>query len=571
MRPAPWGRFAATALSFAGLSGTAFAQTAPPAPGQILKNIEQSLPGRPMASPGELNIQVPEAPAATPESMAARITVRGYRITGNTVFDQQTLLGVIGSYVGRLTLAELQAAAREITRYYREHGYMVARAYVPQQRVAGGIVTIAVLEGQFDRIDTHGASRVGDERVRRTVGKAVCPHGSECLGALVERDAVERGLLILDDTPGVQAAARLSQGEEIGTSRLDVEVAPTPLLTGSASLDNGGDYYTGSLRAISNLWINSPAGIGDQVSLQAVGSIIHGDLGYGALGYSLPLGYDGLRFGLRGWDMYYKLGADYSYLGAHGIAYGGDATLTYPFIRSVDANVYGSLSYGDRRFHDYSDAVGVSDTRRISDRVEAALSGDFQDELFGVPAYNNYSIVYAQGRMGLDAALSAVDALSARTAGRYDKMNVQVSRLQTIFTRSALYVRALAQSSSKNLDAYEKLSLGGPDAVRAYPAGDSLADKGFLYTVEWRQRLAQLWRGALEGTVFYDYATGRTNAFPWQPRPNGVVLHGPGVGLNWALPDQTTLRSFVAFRGDRPWTAAPDHGAEYGLLLSTVF
>jgi len=90
--------------------------------------------------------------------------------------------------------------------------------------------------------------------------------------------------------------------------------------------------------------------------------------------------------------------------------------------------------------------------------------------------------------------------------------------------------------------------------------------------VEWRQRLVQqLLNGPLEGIVFYDHASGRTNANPWQASSNSVTLHGVGGGLNWTLSQQTVLRSYVAFRGDRTWTAAPDHHVQYGLLLSAAF
>ncbi len=550
------------------LCGAAPAQQAlPPSPGQILRDIERSLPSRPMSAPEGGKIEVPEAPAATAESLQQRLMVRGYHIAGNTVFDEKTLLGLIAERIGTLSLSDLEAAADKLTRYYRGHGYMLARAYVPQQQIKDGIVTLAVLEGRLDRIDTHGSARVSDERVKRTIDSAVCPSGSECQGALIERDSLERGLLVLNDTPGVHAAARLSPGTQIGTSSLDLDIAPQQVLSGSAALDNNGDYYTGSLQASANLWINSPAGFGDQLSLQGVGSLIHGHLGYGALGYGVPLGYSGLRFGVRAWDMYYKLGDTYSVLDAHGIAYGGDATLSYPFIRRQSANLYGTLSYGERRFHDSADAVTVADRRRISGRVEAGVNGDFQDMLLGMPAFNTYSVVYAEGRLGLDPTLTFTDALTARTVGHYDKVTVAFSRLQAVFSRSALYVRLLGQSASKNLDSYEKLALGGADAVRAYPAGDSLTDKAILYTVELRQRLAQ----PLEGVVFYDAASGHTNATPWLPGSNSVTVHGVGGGLNWTLPQQLLLRSYVAFRGDRHWTAAPDHGVQYGLLLSATF
>jgi hypothetical protein len=89
--------------------------------------------------------------------------------------------------------------------------------------------------------------------------------------------------------------------------------------------------------------------------------------------------------------------------------------------------------------------------------------------------------------------------------------------------------------------------------------------------VEWRQGLGQALNGPVEGVVFYDHASGHTNATPWQTGSNSVTLHGVGGGLNWTLSQQTLLRSYVAFPGDRHWTAAPDHRVQYGLLWLMTF
>jgi hemolysin activation/secretion protein len=562
---------AATVIWLAIASGAAWGQAAPPSPGQILRDIERSVPSRPMTTPEGASIEIPDAPAATADSMKDTLTVSGYRIAGNTAFDEQTLLGIIAGRTGRLLLTDLDAVAGELTRFYREQGYLVARAYVPQQQIKDGIVTLAVLEGRYGQINTSGLARVSAERARRTVASAICPSARECQGAIIDRHALERGLLVLNDTPGARAAGRLSPGNQTGTSTLDLDLGTDRLFSGSAMLDNAGSYYTGAMRAAVNLWMNSPLGIGDQLNLQAVGSDVHGNVGYGGIGYSVPLGYDGLRIGVRGWRMYYKLGDVYSELDAHGTVHGGDATLSYPFIRSQSANLYGSIEYGERRFRDAADALALSNRRRISDRVEAALSGDYQDALFEAGALNSYSLAYTKGRVGLDSTLSLFDAISARTAGRYDKVTGMFSRLQSISSSSVLYLKILGQYASQNLDSYEKFSLGGPDTVRAYPSGDSLTDQAILYSVEWRQTLGQILEGPLEAAVFYDRASGHTNAQPWSGEPNHVALDGAGVGLNWGLSRTTTFRSYVAFRGNRPWSAAPDQNAQYGLMLFTAF
>ena len=66
----------------------------------------------------------------------------GFRISGNSVFTAAELLALIASWTGAdRTLSDLEAAAGRITQYYRAHGYLIARAFVPAQDVGDGIVT----------------------------------------------------------------------------------------------------------------------------------------------------------------------------------------------------------------------------------------------------------------------------------------------------------------------------------------------------------------------------------------------------------------------------------------------
>jgi hemolysin activation/secretion protein len=558
-------------LSLMCAGNAAFAQTSTPTPGGILSDLERSLPTQPLTAPGGAKVDIPDAPALDSASSNSHVPVRAYRIVGNTAFDHDELLALIASHTGDLSLAELNTAANRLTAHYRSQGYPLARAYLPRQEIQNGVVTIAVLEGRYDRIATQNAARISDQRVARTLQSPMCRAGEQCEGALIDRKPLERGLMLLNDTPGAQAAARLSPGTSIGTSTLTVDARPDRLASGTIQLDNNGNYYSGVARTVGTLWINSPTGIGDQITAQAVASAIHGNLYYGALGYGVPLGYSGLRLGVRGSYLNYDLGDRYSSLDAHGAVKSGDANLFYPFIRSRAANLIGNATYGERRFHDYADALETESERRIDDRAELGLNGDLRDELFGAPAINTAAAVYTMGDLNLDAVLAAVDAISARSSGHYRKWGLSYSRLQSIAGRTSLYLRVAAQGTSDNLDSYEKFALGGPDSVRAYPAGDTLADEALLYSVELRQGFGVTWARSLEGAVFYDRARGDLNSSPWAATSNRATLSGVGVGLNCALTGQVVLRSSIAFRGNRRATAAPDSSYQYSLSLNTAF
>ena len=126
---------------------------------------------------------------------------------------------------------------------------------------------------------------------------------------------------------------------------------------------------------------------------------------------------------------------------------------------------------------------------------------------------------------------------------------MQGARLQYVAPKLSLFVSGGLQRASKNLDTYEKLSLGGPKAVRAYATGEVLVDDGWLATAELRYALAP------EATVFafYDAAHGQ---YWHDPRSFDVVtgrsLRGYGLGFNWSKPGKVSLNLSVAWRGTGP-------------------
>ena len=79
-------------------------------------------------------------------------------------------------------------------------------------------------------------------------------------------DGLERGLLLLNDLPGISAQAKLDPGSEPGTTRLSVDVTEGPLISGSAWADNFGNRYTGAERLNAQVNWNNPSGAGDQAS-----------------------------------------------------------------------------------------------------------------------------------------------------------------------------------------------------------------------------------------------------------------------------------------------------------------
>ena len=142
-------------LSFAAalllLSQSAFAADLllPGAGGQI-----QQVPPAPMPQRAAPEIQVEQGSAQLiPDSDKVKILVNSLHVTGQTLYSEGELVAITGFVPGgELTLSELRTMASKIADHYHAAGYFVAQAYLPAQEIKDGVVTIAVLEGQYGSV-----------------------------------------------------------------------------------------------------------------------------------------------------------------------------------------------------------------------------------------------------------------------------------------------------------------------------------------------------------------------------------------------------------------------------------
>ncbi|MDB5867470.1 MAG: fhaC2, partial [Betaproteobacteria bacterium] len=91
----------------------------------------------------------PELRRAVKPLPGFKLDVKGFRFSGLSVVSPDSLQPLVQKYIGpERTFEDLQAAANAVTDHLRNRGYFVAQAYVPEQKLEGGIVELAVLEGR---------------------------------------------------------------------------------------------------------------------------------------------------------------------------------------------------------------------------------------------------------------------------------------------------------------------------------------------------------------------------------------------------------------------------------------
>lgn len=506
---------------------SALAQTPPalrvPDVGRVLQQPPQ--PVQPIAPSVQLTIPTATSTAVAPGGPQVLLTA--VRVQGATRYAAADLQALLADALGRQhDLAGLRQLAERITAYYRDNGLAFARAYVPAQGMADGELLIEVVEGRYGQVRaTAGAG--GDAALASGAQEFL---GALQPGAVIETRTLERATLLLGDLPGLRSSPTIEPGQAVGTGDLVVQVAPGPRWAGEVGVDNHGNRYTGANRLRANLSANRLLRLGDELQVGLL--VSDGDLWLGQVGYALPLNGDGLRGQISASRTAYQLGHDFSALGVQGQASVLDAALKYPLLRSVPANLLLTASWQHKRLNDEVSTAGTSDQKR-SQLLPLSLQFDTRDTRAGLAlgGVTYGSVAWTPGRLTLDAAQQASDAQGKRSAGRFNKINLDLNRLQTLPGNLTLLARLAGQWASKNLDSSEAFSLGGANGVRAYPLGEAAGDSGGLAQVEVRGVLDPADEWGPYG--FYDAGQVRYNTDVFQPGDNQRSIAGAGAGLRY--------------------------------------
>lgn len=533
---------AASAIAF---SSMVRAQQAPDA-GSLLQGVDGK-PAMPAPASGvEVQKQMPEGPKSR---VGPKVTAKEFRITGMTVYPEAELIELLSAYKDRqLDFDDLQSAAETIANHYKRNGYFLAYAYLPGQEIKDGIITIAVLEGRVGEVKIRMAegAKISEETARNFILENIKP------GDLITDKSLEYGLLLLNDLPGAEIKSTLTPGKVVGTADVIVSVGEGKRLSGQIEVDNFGQTTTGIYRFGAAANLNSPLGRGDQLALRVLDTD-DSKMSYVRVGYTLPVGRHGTRLGIAKTDMKYALGGSFAALGAHGKADIENYYAVHPLYRTRNFNVFGQVGIDNKNLRDFTDSTS-SKNFKSANNATVTLFGDGRDGVFG-GGMSTYSLSHTFGHLSLDtASVKAVDqgAGGYKTHGGFDKSNIQLSRLQNIMPGLAFYAAYSGQFASKNLDTSEKMSLGGPTGVRAYPQGEASIDEGYLLTGELRYALGKMSAdlpGQLGLSAFADGGRGKVNKTPLlTDARNNIGRAGLGVGLTWGQPDDFLVRGTIAWR-----------------------
>ena len=508
--------------------------------GALQRGLEQQLP---LPSP----LALPEAGKDTPVGASPtkddqlRFTVKSFALEGINILPEAEVQAAIKSWIGvPVSFDDLQRACDAIQNLYRSKGYTV-QAILPPQKIADGVVKIIITEAKLGKVSVEnpqGPTRFSKERAASYITYA------NPEGAPLNMDAVERAIVILNETPGVMVSSQLEPGEKDGETNLQLQLTQSDLVQGRAELNNYGSRTTGANQGVVALNLNSPLGIGDSASLNG---IVSAGSQYVQGAISVPGSKDGLRLGLAGTYLNYKNVSNYSSTGGAGDAWTTGLSAAYPLIRSQGGNLNTSLNYDVKSYNNRNTITNTVISAYNINNLSAGLSGNVVDGL-GYGAVTSGSVTAILGHLYMmDTSMANYSMYAVPdsnptvyqpiTPTNFGKLTFSANRNQQLVQdgTTTLYTALSGQFASTNLNTAEQFYLGGPYGVRAYPVAQSGGAQGGLFTIELRHELMP----KLTVTTFFDGGVVQQYKFlypGWQGQTNAnntYSLMGAGFGLKW--------------------------------------
>lgn len=427
---------------------------------------------------------------------------------------------MLGDVIGQsFDFAGLRSLTNRISLYYRETGYPFARALIPEQNMRGGELLIQIVEGRYGEISTSGdASVAADARPHLHTLRS---------GGLIEASQLERATLLLGDLPGIRIVPVMRPGADTGTGDLDVQVFEEPRFSADLELNNHGNRYSGEYRVQSELRFNRLLVLGDAFSMRVF--YTNENTWLGQIGYSLPVGYSGLRASLSYAHNDYSLGKQFS--GYDGTSKATTVGLSYPLLRTQHSNLILNASYQYKDLDDNGILNYNKGTR--SQSYPLGIQVDRRDGLGG-GGVTYGSLVITPGRLTSD------DNLGASNRYSFVKTNLQVLRLQRLSDQWTLFASLSGQTANRRvLDGSESFSIGGPGAVRAFPVGEGSDARGWFGQIEMRYAIDD----HFAPYAFYDLGSTARGDVDGSSRD----LAGAGVGVRYKR-DQFSLDASLAWK-----------------------
>lgn len=430
-----------------------------------------------------------------------------------------------------VTLGMIETVADTITRYYRERGFILAKAYIPKQKVRDGIVTLTLLLGELGEVAVENKKRVREKLITRVFSKD--------LNKPVTSWNIEESLYLINDIPGLSAQGFFSPGSQVGDTKLNVNVLDEKWFSTNIKLDNYGSENTSENRIYADFYLHNPLGIGDQLYLAILNSYDPDSSTYGAFRYSSFLFNPRFRasvgFSTNDFSSRTVRGAIATqFTGESEVS---DLSLTYTFKRSRVKNFSTEIKYMDIASELDTGATSTSDeVKKLSVGFNFDLLNQKRRHLYVGSISLAYADTFQVGAFGVSGDGSDTDVMLM-----YDVSMLSFPKIPFTKNETRLLLKSSGQYAGKDLSNLNQISLTGPTRTRGFVVNGLQTDDGIYLGVDWIFNLPKFGGFKIFGEplnrIFNPYIYADAAYGILHPLDNGNKINGQlsnvGIGLKF--------------------------------------
>ena len=444
-----------------------------------------------------------------------------------------------------LSLTQLDDVAFLLTELLRDSGLLLAKAILPAQEIESGAVLIRVFVGKFGAVDSEANVLYNKTKLQQPFESVI--------GDAVNVDFVESTILRLSDMPGFTAAAVFKPGNALGETRLTVKAVEEAPISYFAQADNYGVESTGDARLLLGVKVNNVTGHIDQLSVDALKTFSPGDLRNARLTYEIThpdlVHTFGLGFSKTSYDVEDEA---VLVLGIEGDTEIGEIFLRSQWIRQRNINVATRIGLALKRSNvDFTtfnveqgvDRLTVFEATVVADALDTRFRGVHRASLTFSHGFNG--LLGSMDGQGNGESLGIVNG-EQTLPGQFNKISASYSRLQSVVRNNSLLLHFNGQYSDDLLSSLERMSLGGPYTVRAYPVAEYVRDTAVFTSLAWVINGGVFsdgiaygeygWSDILSLSLFADYGWGKLKDGSGGPTST-IDIAGWGVEAELTFPD----------------------------------
>ena len=252
-----------------------------------------------------------------------------------------------------VSAALLQRALSEVTRYYRDQGFIGAQAYFPVQAVDDGVLSMVVAAPTLNGVSTENSSGVRGSYLKYLLGGI-----EEQVGLPIEHEKLNNQLLKLTDLGIFSLSGEFSATDVHGLHHdLDLVAAPQrdnfefSLFADNEGTESSGRYRFGAMADFINV-----TGSADRLAFFYART--NEQQNNYSLTYELPINSHPTVLGLDFCYSNYELSQAYEVLGAKGHEYNGELYVKEPIYRTATAK---TMWRSGLRYRDLTDEFSAFD------------------------------------------------------------------------------------------------------------------------------------------------------------------------------------------------------------------